>query len=96
MFVVKFVWRLLWKAVVIVLIIAAMSVISSPALTNQIAMMQMENSDMLYILVSNFTNLKTVFDIIGVGVIVGMAISIESDIRKFAKSIKSENNEKEN
>lgn len=92
----KFVWRMLWKTVTIGLIIALMSVISSPVLTNQMAMTQMENSNELYVFFSNFSNLKTVFDVIGVGTILGLGISVESDIRKFVKSINSENNEKEN
>ena len=95
----KFIWRLLWKTVTIGLIVVVMSFMSSPMVTNQIAMTQMENSNELYILFSNFANLKTMFDVIGVGAVLGLGISIESDIRKVTKSVNSENdteNEKEN
>lgn len=88
----KFVWRLLWKTVTIGLIIAVLTAVSSPLLTNQIAMTQMENSNALYVLFSNFSNLKTVVDFIGVGAILGLGVSIESDIRKFTKSVNSEIN----
>lgn len=88
----KFVWLLLWKTATIGLIIVALYAISSPIMTNQIAMTQMENSNELYVLFSNFSNLKTVVDVIGVASILGLGVSVESDIRKFTKSVNSETN----
>ena len=95
----KFICRLLWKTVAIGLIIVTLYAISSPIMANQIAMTQMENSDTLYVIFSNFSNLKTIVDFIGVGVILGLGVSIESDIRKFTKPVDPEINiehEKEN
>ena len=98
----KLVWRIAWKVVAVILIVAVGSYLASPVLTNQIAMTQMENSNELYILFSNFANLKTVLNVISIGAGVGLAVSIESDIREFAKSVKSRKstnnieNEKEN
>lgn len=95
----KFVCLTLVKCIVIFLIAAVAFGLNSPVLTNQLAMTQMGTSNEILLLTSIFTALRLILNV-GLGIVIAcLVIRVISDIRKFAKSVKSENNienEKEN
>lgn len=88
----KFVCLTLVKCIVIFLIAAVTFGLNSPVLTNQLAMTQMGTSNEMILLTSILTALRLILNV-GLGIVIAcLVVCVISDIRKFAKSVKSENN----
>ena len=81
----------------IVLIEAILAYITSPVVSNQLAMTQMENSNEIYFFVNAIVNARSTINTIGNIGSLALSVSIGLDIRKFATSVfNRKNNKKEN
>ena len=92
----KFIWRLSWKLILIVLIETFLAYIASPVLSNQLAMTQMENSNEMYFFVNTVFNARSTIKTICNLVTAALSVTIGLDIHNLVKSINHSKNEKEN
>lgn len=88
----KFVCLTLVKCIVILLIAAVAFGLNSPVFTNQLAMTQMGTSNEMLLVTSILAAVKLILNI-GLTIAIACLVAcVISDICKFAKSIKTENN----
>lgn len=80
----------------IMLIVAAIGNSISPIVSNELALTQMENDNLMFVVMNAYNQIRPIFSTLYSCVIIWFVYTLGRDTYKFAKTINNTENEKEN
>lgn len=80
----------------VMIIVAAIGNSISPIVSNELALTQMENDNMMFVVMNTYHQIKPIFSTLYSCVIIWFVYTLGRDTYKFAKTINNTENEKEN
>lgn len=95
----QFVTKMVRRTVIftiIMIVVAAISQAMSPIITNNMALTQMENDNMTFVIMDTYNRIKPIFNALYSCAILWFVCTLGRDTYKFAKTINNTENEKEN
>lgn len=81
---------------IVMFIFAAISQSMSPVISNSLALTQMQNDNVMYVVINTYNKIKPIFNALYSCVILWFVCTLGRDTYKFAKTVNNTENEKEN